>query len=295
MTLRYNTIIFDMDGTLLNTLEDLTNAVNHALAKHGYMTHTKEAVRSFIGNGVGILIKKALPENIDENAYETVLESFKEYYSIHCNDKTCVYDGIYELFDKLKAQGAYIAVVSNKLDSAVKELGETYFKGRVDLLIGERKGVRRKPAPDVINEVLKVAESTPKSAVYIGDSEVDIMTAKNSGIKGISITWGYRNEDFLKANGAKTIAASPSQVYNILTENFSKAFFRLYDRKLCSGEITFSETGMKKNDFTRLCIDDTYVLPYHEILKLSERMKLTEAEKENLLSYAEKDDYIPCN
>lgn len=287
MALRYETIIFDMDGTLLDTLDDLTDAVNYALAEHGYDQHTKEDVRGFVGNGIGKLIERALPEGTDEKVYEAVLETFRVYYGVHCNDKTCAYEGISELLSKLKAEGAKIAVVSNKIDSAVQELGELYFPNQVDFFIGEKDGLRRKPEPDMINEVLETLNSGAERAVYIGDSEVDIKTAENSGLKGISVSWGFRDADFLREHGAKMIVDSPEQAYSVLTAKFAGTFFRLYDRKLCSGEITFSEIGMKKDDFTRICIDDEYVLPYEDIKRICARMRLTQFETDLLLSFAE--------
>ncbi|MDO4486293.1 MAG: HAD-IA family hydrolase [Bacillota bacterium] len=290
MALRFNTVIFDMDGTLLDTLDDLADATNHALNTYGYEKRTRDEIRSFVGNGVGLLIRRALPESADENEYQKVLEEFKKYYAVHCNDKTGIYDGISELMKKLKEAGAFIAVVSNKIDSAVQELGELYFPENVDFFIGERAGMKRKPEPDMINEVLRASGRGTDKAVYIGDSEVDIQTAVNSGLSGISVSWGFRDRDFLKVKGAEIIADNTDQVFQVITlDSFAKVFFRLYDRKLCSGEITFSETGMKKDDFTRLCIDEGYVLPYEEISRLCSRMHLTEFETDLMLSFAEKE------
>ena len=288
MSLRFNTVIFDMDGTLLDTLDDLADATNHALVAGGYPQRSIEEVRKFVGNGVGMLIKRSLPDNADESEYEKTLAAFKEYYAVHCNDRTSVYEGVNELLDKLKADGAFVAVVSNKLDSAVQELGKLYFPDNVDFFIGERDGLRRKPESDMIDVVLKASGKGAADAVYIGDSEVDIKTAANAGLKGISVSWGFRDSDFQREMGAEIVADTPQQVYQVLTSSFAGAFFRLYDRKLCSGEITFSEIGMKKDDFTRLCIDESYVLPYQEIQKISDRMHLTQFEKELLLSFAEK-------
>ena len=289
MKLRYDTIIFDMDGTLLDTLEDLADATNYALRTYGYPERTREEIRRFVGNGVGLLIRRSLPEKTDEADYEKVLALFKEYYAVHCNDKTCVYEGVSELLDKLKNDGAFIAVVSNKIDSAVQELGELYFPNNVDFFIGERDGLRRKPESDMINVVLEASGGKAENAVYIGDSEVDIKTAQNAGLKGISVSWGFRDADFQREMGAEIIADNPQQVYQVLTSTFAGAFFRLYDRKICSGEITFSQIGMKKDDFTRLCIDDGYVLPYDEIKTICDKMQLTEFESDLLLSFAEKE------
>lgn len=289
MKLRYETIIFDMDGTMLDTLDDLADATNHALKIYGYPQRSREEIRSFVGNGIGLLIRRALPEAADEAEYEKVLAAFREYYAVHCNDRTCVYEGVPELLDKLKKDGAFVAVVSNKIDSAVQELGKLYFPDNVDFFIGEREGLRRKPESDMINEVLKVSGSSADKAVYIGDSEVDIQTAARAGLQGISVSWGFRDADFQREMGAEIIADTPDQVYQALTGSFASAFFRLYDRKICSGEITFSQLGMKKDYFTRLCIDDRYVLPYQEIKTICEKMNLSRFERDLLMSFAEKD------
>lgn len=289
MKLRYETIIFDMDGTMLDTLDDLADATNYALEKYGYPQRSREEIRSFVGNGVGLLIQRALPEGTVDTEFEKVLATFKEYYAVHCNDKTCVYEGVPELLNKLKKDGAFVAVVSNKIDSAVQELGKLYFPDNVDFFIGERDGLRRKPESDMLNVVLEAAGSSADKAVYIGDSEVDIQTAARAGLQGISVSWGFRDADFQREMGAEIIADTPEQVYQALTGTFAGAFFRMYDRKICSGEITFSQTGMKKDDFTRLCIDEGYVLPYEEIKAIGEKMKLNRFETDLLLSFAEKE------
>lgn len=286
MALRYDPIIFDMDGTLLDTLDDLADSVNYALETHGFPKREKEHVRAAIGNGVGKLIECCMPEAFREDEYNKVLSTFKEYYEKHSNDKTHVFDGMIEMIKKLKEQGATVAIVSNKIDSAVQELAEIYFPGLIDCVTGEREGVRRKPEPDVIFATLEKLDKSPKKAVYIGDTEVDIQTAKNAGIKGISITWGFRDPEVLAINEADEIVMSVEQLYEMLTENFARSFFRLYDRMLAAGLITFAETGMKRDDFTRLCIDDSYSLPYAEIERICKNMKLGYVDTQKLLSLA---------
>lgn len=292
MALRYDPIIFDMDGTLLDTLEDLADSVNYALRENGFPEREKEDVRQAIGNGVGKLIEASMPDEYSEKEYESVLKTFKEYYAEHSNDKTHVFDGMLDMIKNLKEQGATVAIVSNKIDSAVQELAEIYFDGLIDCVTGEREGVRRKPAPDVILATLEKLDMSAKKAVYIGDTEVDIQTAKNAGIKGISITWGFRDPEVLAINEADEIVMSVDQLYDLLTENFARNFFRLYDRMLAAGLITFAETGMKRDDFTRLCVDDSYSLKYDEIERICKNMKLGYVDTQKLLSLAapEEDD-----
>lgn len=286
MALRYNPIIFDMDGTLLDSLDDLMDSVNYSLSKHGFMQKEREDIRQAIGNGVGKLIESSMPDGCSQGEYEAVLNTFREYYAEHNNDKTRPFDGILEMLKKLKEQGATIAIVSNKVDSAVQELAKAHFDGFIDCTTGEKEGVRRKPEADVINATLETLGMSSKNAVYIGDTEVDIQTAKNAGINGISIMWGFRDPEILAINDPDRIAMDVDELYEILTENFARSFFRLYDRMLASGEITFSQTGMKKNDFTRLCIDDSYSLPYDEIARICKNMKLGVIDTNKLLSLA---------
>lgn len=209
---KYNTVIFDLDGTLLNTLEDLADAVNAALAEYGYPRRTIEEVRRFVGNGIGLLIRRAAPEDITEEAYDRTLAYFKEYYGKHCNDKTKPYPGVPELLVRLKAEGYRLAIVSNKADFAVKELCGIYFADTVSVAIGEREGIRRKPAPDTVEQALGELGASREEAVYVGDSDVDIETARNAGMPCISVTWGFRDEEFLRAHGGRNFAADPEDV-----------------------------------------------------------------------------------
>lgn len=213
---RYNTVIFDLDGTLLNTLEDLTDAVNYALEKHGFSTHSLKDVRKFLGNGVKRLMELAIPGGLESSAFEETFEDFKVYYSEHCHEKTRPYDDIIELLTQLKEQGVKMAIVSNKMDSAVKELQKVYFSDLIPVAIGESADVRKKPAPDAVLEAVKQLDSKVEECLYVGDSEVDIATAKNAGMICISCLWGFRDEACLKENGATYIIDEPLNVLKLL-------------------------------------------------------------------------------
>lgn len=211
-----DTIIFDLDGTLLDTLEDLTDAVNYALNTYHMPTRTIDEVRCFVGNGVRTLMIRAVPQGEENPRFEEVFAAFKEYYGEHCNDKTRPYDGIMELLKTLKKQGYVLGIVSNKIDSAVKELNRKYFADLIYVAIGEREGVQRKPAPDTVLTALQELGKEKKNAIYIGDSEVDIATAMNVGIPCISVLWGFRSVEFLKENGADNFAKEPADVLRFL-------------------------------------------------------------------------------
>lgn len=209
-------VIFDLDGTLLNTLDDLADSTNYALAKFGYPTRTIEEVRQFVGNGVAKLIERAIPDGKKNPNFEKCLAIFKENYAQNMYNKTAPYVGILEMLSNLKSKGLKIAVVSNKFDLAVKELCKKYFDGYIDFAAGENEaqGIKKKPAPDTVFTVLKEFELNPEDAVYVGDSDVDIMTAKNSQMPCISVTWGFRDEKFLLENGATILINTPSEIYS---------------------------------------------------------------------------------
>ncbi|MBQ8403513.1 MAG: HAD-IA family hydrolase, partial [Clostridia bacterium] len=192
---RYGTVIFDLDGTLLNTLEDLCDSTNFALACFGFPARTLAEVRSFVGNGIGKLIERAVPEGTESSVCAQVLEVFKAHYSENCNNKTRAYDGIEWLLKKLKEEKIKIAVVSNKVDSAVKVLCERYFADYISVAIGETENIRRKPAPDTVFAAMELLGAEKKNTVYVGDSEVDVETAKNAGIGLVAVSWGFRNRD----------------------------------------------------------------------------------------------------
>ena len=207
-------VIFDMDGTLLNTLEDLMISTNYVLSQFNYTTHTIEEVSFFVGNGVAKLIERAIPNGLNNPNYEKCLEIFKEYYAKNMYNNTSTYKGIPELLKYLKEKNLKTAVVSNKFDLAVKELSKKYFGDLIDIAIGENEkaGIKKKPSPDTVFEVLKFMDLKPEDAIYIGDSDVDIMTAKNSNIPCISVTWGFRDRKFLIKNKAEIIIDNPEDI-----------------------------------------------------------------------------------
>ena len=209
---KYETVIFDLDGTLLNTLEDLCDSTNFALTQFGYKKRTLAEVRSFVGNGIGKLIERALPQGLDNSDYSAVLACFKAHYALNCNNKTKAYDGINGLLNELKRRGMKVAVVSNKIDSAVNELCERYFEGYFSVAIGEKENIRRKPAPDSVFAAMNRLNAEKRSTVYVGDSEVDVQTAKNAGIDLIAVSWGFRSKNELIKLGNFNIAATAEEL-----------------------------------------------------------------------------------
>lgn len=214
--MKYSAVIFDMDGTILNTLEDLKISLNHALRLNGFAERSLEEVRRFVGNGIRRLVELGVPENTDKQTTDKVFADFNAYYALHCNDNTSAYDGITELIRELDGHGIKTAVVSNKSDYAVQELCEIYFKGMFCAAIGLKDGIRKKPYPDSVNEVLRRLGLTRENAVYVGDSEVDIMTAKNAGIDCISVDWGFRSDEELIAAGASAIIKNTDELKRLL-------------------------------------------------------------------------------
>lgn len=209
-------VIFDLDGTLLNTLEDLTDSVNASLGQFGFPTRKIEEVRTFVGNGIHKLIERAVPEGSTENEIENVFDAFREHYLVHCQDKTKPYDGISSMLDTLIQMGYALAIVSNKADAAVKKLSADYFSNQITVAIGEKEGVKRKPAPDSVYEALRELGVAKEEAIYVGDSDVDIATAKNAGLPCISVTWGFREEAFLNAMKPDYLIHTPEEIFKIL-------------------------------------------------------------------------------
>ena len=208
--------IFDLDGTILNTLEDLADSLNAALKAYGFPERTLEEVRCFVGNGIRRLIERGVPAGTPEEEIVRVHERFTAPYKVHCADKTRPYPGINDLLKNLRQAGCRTAVVSNKADYAVQELCEQYFPGVFDAAVGERAGILKKPAPDSVNEVLRRLKVTKEHAVYIGDSEVDIATARNAQMRSILVDWGFRDRSFLVEQGAETIVSSPEEIERLL-------------------------------------------------------------------------------
>lgn len=209
----YSTYIFDLDGTLLDTLGDLAASVNYALQRHGMPRHSVDDIRRFVGNGVRNLIIQSVPDGEADPRFESVLAMFRDHYGRNNAVLTQPYPGITDMLVRLKAGGKNIAVVSNKFDTAVKSLCSHYFGQLVDVAIGEHEGVRRKPAPDTVNEALTLMKADRSTAVYVGDSDVDIVTATNSSLPCISVLWGFRDRDFLLAHGATTFAYTAEDIY----------------------------------------------------------------------------------
>ncbi len=208
----YKLVVFDLDGTLLDTLDDLTDAVNAGLSAVCLPPRTKEEVRSFIGNGIVRLMHLAVGAHTDREA--EALSAFKTYYGVHCKDKTRPYAGILELLSALREQSVLVAVLSNKADFAVKVLVDEYFPDVFFTSQGENEsaGIRKKPAPDALFAIMQKAGATAEETLYVGDSEVDIQTAKNAGAGCVSVTWGFKDEDFLLKNGATRIARTPMEI-----------------------------------------------------------------------------------
>lgn len=212
--MKHDSVIFDLDGTLLDTLGDLCSAVNATMRKYSYPERTLEEVRTFVGNGVRVLVEKSMPEGSDEEMKDRVLADFKAYYAEHNREKTAPYPGIIELLEKLRGENVPCAVVSNKIDPATKALTAQFFGDRIQVAIGEREGIERKPAPDSVFEAMKLLSS--ENPVYVGDSEVDVQTAKNAGIDGVFVTWGFRTAKELEASGAETCVSSVNELWGLL-------------------------------------------------------------------------------
>jgi phosphoglycolate phosphatase len=210
----YSTYIFDLDGTLLDTLGDLAASVNYALRMHGMPEHTIDDVRHFVGNGVRLLMERAIPDGEQNPDFEATFATFRQHYMEHSLDTTRPYEGISDALKALKAQGCRLAVVSNKMMAATQELCQHFFPDTIEVAIGENEaaGIRKKPAPDTVYAALRMLNVERKDAVYVGDSDVDIETAKNSGLPCISVLWGFRDKDFLIRHGAKTFISAPSEL-----------------------------------------------------------------------------------
>ena len=211
-TQKFKTFIFDLDGTLLNTLNDLAASTNHALLTNGMAERSIDEVRQFVGNGVRLLIERAVEPGTDKATIDRVFADFKTHYMHHSLDTTRPYDGIMDMLHELRHRGIRIAVVSNKLYAATRELCHHFFADTVEVAIGEKEGIRRKPSPDTVIEAMLELGVDKADAVYVGDSDVDIATAKNCGMPCISVLWGFRDKDFLIEHGAQTFVSHPSEL-----------------------------------------------------------------------------------
>lgn len=210
----YKTYIFDLDGTLLDTLNDLHASCNYALHTHGMPERSLEEVRQFVGNGVKKLMERAIPDGLENPLFEDTLQTFRQHYLLHNLDTTLPYPGIMDMLQQLKAQGKRIAVVSNKFYAATQDLCKHFFGDTIQVAIGEREDIKKKPAPDTVLEALRQLQVTRQDAVYVGDSEVDVETARNSGIPCISVLWGFRSKSFLLSHGATTFIETPNELTN---------------------------------------------------------------------------------
>lgn len=209
---KYKTYIFDLDGTLLSTLADLAASTNYALRTHHMPERSLDEVRRFVGNGVKKLMERAIPDGLNNPLFEETFATFRQHYMQHNLDTTQPYPGIMQLLEQLKAEGKNIAVVSNKFYAATRELCRHFFGELVPVAIGEREDIRKKPAPDTVIEALRELGVDKEGAVYIGDSDVDIMTAKNSGMPCVSVLWGFRDKEFLLEHGATTLISQPEDM-----------------------------------------------------------------------------------
>ena len=205
-------IIWDMDGTLLYTIEDLAASANYALKKNGLKERTLEEITEFVGNGLGVLAEKTVPGGKENKKFEDVLKDLREHYSKNYLVKTKPYDGIIKVLETLKNMGIKMAIVSNKPDTQLEELRQKFFADTIDLSIGDKEGQRRKPYPDGVFLAMEKLGAKKENTVYVGDSEVDLLTAENSGLDCISAAWGFRSKDFLIEHGAKTIISNPEQI-----------------------------------------------------------------------------------
>ncbi|MBQ6888376.1 MAG: HAD-IIIA family hydrolase [Lachnospiraceae bacterium] len=211
---KYEAVIFDLDGTLLDTLEDLKDAVNYVMRKHDFPEHSLESIRKAVGNGIRKLMERSVPKETTKEKFEVVFSDFCIYYKDNCKKKTKPYEGVAALVKKLREEGYKLAVVSNKNDEAVKEIIPYYFGEMFDVTVGAKEEIAKKPAPDMTLYALEQLGVAKENAVYIGDSQVDVKTAENVGMEGIFVTWGFRDREELKEAGAKEFADDAIQLYD---------------------------------------------------------------------------------
>ena len=209
-------VIWDLDGTLLDTLGDLAASTNAALQKNGLPQRSIDEVRRFVGNGIARLIERAVPEGYPPEKTRHVLDDFVAHYAQHSRDTTRPYDGVLPMLDALKAQGVALGIVSNKIDFAVRELSEAYFGDRMQVAVGDDPSRRRKPAPDSVLEAMRRLGVTREETVYVGDSDVDVLTARNAGVPCVAVLWGFRDEACLRAAGAERLARTPDELREII-------------------------------------------------------------------------------
>lgn len=213
---KYDVILFDLDGTVLDTLADLVNSVNHVLAEFGYPLRSTEEIRSFLGNGIRKLMERALPGAVESERFEEILNCFREYYTAHCEEETKPYSGITSMIEKMKAEGITVGLVSNKNDGAVQALVKSFFPGIFDVVVGQQEPITPKPASDMVDFALKILGLPNERCLYVGDSEVDRMTAQNAGMDCALVTWGFRDPEFLAVLDAKVLISQPNELISFV-------------------------------------------------------------------------------
>ena len=211
-----NTIVFDLDGTLLNTLEDLQDSVNFALERQGFPLRTLSEIRSFVGNGIRLLMERAVPENIDNETFEICFKDFCDYYKIHMEDKTAPYDGINDMLTNIKKAGFKTAIVTNKADFAAQDLCKRMFGENIDFVVGSSDDRPNKPAPDGVFYALEQLDSAIENTIFVGDADTDILTAKNAGLPSIGFLWGFRDREIIEEAGAEYIVESVKDLEKLL-------------------------------------------------------------------------------
>lgn len=209
-------VIFDLDGTLLDTLDDLCNSVNYSLRTNNFPERSLEEVRTFVGNGIRLLIERSVPEGTSKELIDKTFECFKTYYAVHCNDKTKTYPGVMDMLKELKKNGYKIAVLSNKAQYAVTKLCDIYFNNLLDDAVGARENVAKKPSPDALYICAENNNINLNNIIYVGDSDVDVATANNAGVRGIAVTWGFRSRELLIKCGAENLADNTDELLQIL-------------------------------------------------------------------------------
>ena len=211
-----NTIVFDLDGTLLNTLEDLKDSVNFALERQGFPLRNLSEIRSFVGNGIRLLMERAVPENIPAETFEICFKDFCDYYKIHMEDKTAPYDGINDMLTNIKKAGFKTAIVTNKADFAAQDLCKRMFGENIDFVVGSSDDRPNKPAPDGVFYALEKLDSKIENTVFVGDADTDILTAKNANLPSIGVLWGFRDREVIEEAGAEYIVDSVNDLENLL-------------------------------------------------------------------------------
>ena len=209
-------VIFDLDGTLLDTLDDLCNSVNYSLRTNNFPERSLAEVRTFVGNGIRLLIERSVPEGTSKELIDKTFECFKTYYAVHCNDKTKTYPGVMDMLKELKKNGYKIAVLSNKSQYAVTKLCDIYFNNLLDDAVGARENVAKKPSPDALYICAENNNINLNNVIYVGDSDVDVATANNAGVRGIAVTWGFRSRELLIKCGAENLADNTDELLQIL-------------------------------------------------------------------------------